>query len=128
MARVSLIIIDAAHAYAQIVGYVFQTFYRESLRLAGVAHDSDTALSLARRERPDIALLDFHAPGLGLIAGLSCALGHNRIIVIGSDDVDHYGALARASGAAAYLPKSTINTRLLPAVGALLAPAAATGG
>ena len=125
MARVSLIIIDAAQAYAQIVGYVFQTFYRDSLCLAGVAHDRDTALSLARRQRPDIALLDFHAPGLDLIDSLSAALGHDRIIVLGSDEGEQYDALARAGGAAAYLPKSAINTRLLPVVCALLAPAPA---
>ncbi len=114
MARVSLIIIDAAQAYAQIVGYVFETFYRDSLSLAGVAHDRSAALQLAQQARPDIALLDFHTPGLDLIDELRLALGHSRIIVLGSDEGDEYDALARASGAAAYLPKSAINLRLLP--------------
>lgn len=125
MARVSLIIIDAAQAYAEIVGYVFQTFYRDSLSLAGVAHDGASALALARQQRPDIALLDFHTPGLDLIAGLRVALGHGRIIVLGSDEGDEYDSLARASGAAAYVAKSAINTRLLPVVCELLAPSPA---
>lgn len=120
MARVSLVIIDAAQAYAQIVGYVFRTYYRDTIALLGVAHECAAALELAARARPDIALLDFHAPGLRLIPELQRALGHNRIIVLGSDTAPAYSLQALSSGARAYLPKSTINTCLLPTIAGLI--------
>jgi len=120
MARVSLILIDAAQAYAQIVGYVFRTYYRDSIALAGLAHDGASALDLARAACPEIALLDFHDPGIALLSELRAALGHDRIIVLGSDADAEYRTMALAHGAAAYLPKSAINTCLLPVAGRLL--------
>jgi DNA-binding NarL/FixJ family response regulator len=92
--------------------------------------DADAAVQLARRERPDVCLLDVRMPGGGISAArtISRELPDTAIVMltVSRDDADLFDALR--AGAAGYLLKDIPAARLPGALESVLAGEAALPG
>lgn len=87
------------------------------LEVVAQAADGDTALDLAERTRPDVALVDIQMPGrdgLSTIAGL-CALGC-RVVILTTFGRPGYLSRAMAAGAAGFAVKDIPPERLIDTV------------
>jgi DNA-binding NarL/FixJ family response regulator len=89
--------------------------------VVGEASDGDHAVRLARRERPDVVLMDIRMPGLdGLAATRQIttdpALAGVRVVVLTTFELDEYVAEALRAGATGFLLKSTDPAELVRAV------------
>jgi DNA-binding NarL/FixJ family response regulator len=96
----------------------------DDITVAGVAADSEEAIAIAERERPDVVLIDLDLPGVdGLEATRRIfsnpALGAVSVIVLSTSDEDDelFGALR--AGASGFLVKDTEPAELLEAVRAV---------
>jgi DNA-binding NarL/FixJ family response regulator len=96
----------------------------DDIAVAGVAADSEEALAVTERERPDVVLIDLDLPGAdGLETTRQIfsdpALEGVRVIVLSPTDEDDklFGALR--AGASAFLVKDTEPAELLEAVRAV---------
>jgi DNA-binding NarL/FixJ family response regulator len=103
------------------------------LEVVGEAVDGAEALELARRERPDVVLMDIRMPRMdGLEATRRIAadelLGEVRVLMLTTFDLDEYVYQALRVGASGFLLKDTPPADLLAAIrvvaagDALLAP------
>lgn len=120
-----------------------QALIRDGLRLqlgmvgdievVGVAADGEQAVALARRERPDVMLMDIRMPRLDGIAatriiGADPACEHVRTIILTTFDLDEHVYAALAAGASGFLvkdatPEDIVHAvRVVAAGEALLAP------
>jgi DNA-binding NarL/FixJ family response regulator len=105
------------------------------LEVAGEAADGRAAVELARRERPDVVLMDIRMPGMdGVtatkeISGLGQPGRPVRVLVLTTFDLDEYVYAAVRAGASGFLLKDTPPHELLAAItviaagDALLSPA-----
>jgi two-component system, NarL family, nitrate/nitrite response regulator NarL len=86
------------------------------------AHDAATAIDAARREQPDVCLLDIHMPGSGIAAAATIgeALAHTAVVMltVSRDDDDLFASLK--AGAMGYLLKDMDPARLGPALHGVL--------
>lgn len=105
----------------------------DGIEVVGEAADGGEAVAVARRERPDVVLMDIRMPGMdGLEATRRItadpALAAVRILVLTTFDLDAYVHEALRAGASGFLLKDTLPPELLAAVRivaageALLAP------
>jgi DNA-binding NarL/FixJ family response regulator len=104
------------------------------LEVAGEAADGLAAVELARRERPDVVLMDIRMPGMdGItatrqISGLGQPGRPVRVLVLTTFDLDEYVYAALRAGASGFLVKDTpprellAGIRLIAAGDALLSP------
>ncbi|MGH9280936.1 MAG: response regulator [Acidimicrobiales bacterium] len=103
------------------------------LELAGEAENGEQAVDLARRQRPDIVLMDIRMPVLDGIEATrqitaDPALAHVRVVVLTTFDADDYVYAAIRAGASAFLLKDAPPEDVLDAIrvvargDALLAP------
>ena len=93
----------------------------DDLVLAGEADDGRDAVSLIRRVRPDVVLMDIRMPGLDGIAALrqiaaDPALASVRVIVLTTFELDEYVFDALHAGAAGFLIKDTEPADMLRAI------------
>ena len=97
----------------------------EDVEIAGEAEDGHAALELARRERPDVVLMDIRMPGLdGLEATrrlLATAAPAPRVVILTTFDLDEYVYQALRAGASGFLLKSARPHELVAAVRAAAA-------
>lgn len=86
------------------------------------AHDAAAAIDAARREQPDVCLLDIHMPGSGIAAAATIgeALAHTAVVMltVSRDDDDLFASLK--AGAMGYLLKDMDPARLGPALHGVL--------
>jgi DNA-binding NarL/FixJ family response regulator len=102
----------------------------DDLEVMGEARDGAEAVSLARRLKPDVTLMDLRMPRLDGIAATRriVAEGLGRVLALTTFDIDRDVFRALEAGASGFLLKSTPADALAPAVRtthagqALLAP------
>jgi DNA-binding NarL/FixJ family response regulator len=93
----------------------------DDIVVAGEAADGLQAVELARRERPDIVLMDVRMPGIDGIEATrrivgDPALGATRVIVLTTFELDGYVFDALRLGASGFLTKDTRPAELLRAI------------
>ena len=114
-------------------GFTTMVSHADDLVLVGEAESGADAVTVARRERPDVLLMDIRMPGLdGLDATRQITsdseLAGVRIIILTTFDLDDYVYEALRSGASGFLLKDARPEDILTAVRvvaageALLAP------
>ena len=95
--------------------------------VCGEGATAEEAIQLAKRHRPDVALLDIHMPGSGIHAAkqISHALPQTAIVMLtqSREDEDLFGSLR--AGASGYLLKATDPATLPDALRGVLAGEAA---
>lgn len=97
---------------------------RPEWSIVGEASTGIDAVELARRTRPDVAIVDLSMPlrnGLEVTRLLRAELPATRVIVLTAHDSPSFVAQALNAGAAGYLLKSELGAELLRAVEAVLA-------
>jgi DNA-binding NarL/FixJ family response regulator len=105
----------------------------EDMSCAGEAADGLVAVTAARRERPDVVLMDIRMPGIDGLAATrritgDPALADTKIIVLTTFELDEYVFDALRVGASGFLLKDTKPADLVAAIrsvvagGALLSP------
>jgi CheY-like chemotaxis protein len=80
-----------------------------TLEPAGAAEDADSAIALARREHPDVALVDYDMPGGGARAvdAIRAAGRPTRVVAISAHDGPEAMMAMGHAGSVGYLPKGT---------------------
>jgi DNA-binding NarL/FixJ family response regulator len=91
------------------------------IRVVGEASDGLEAVSLAKKAKPDVVLMDIRMPeldGLGATRELAAdaRLGDTRIVILTTFELDEYVFEALRSGASGFLVKDTEPVDLLAAV------------
>ncbi len=97
---------------------------RQILEYAGFevvaeAADGDTAVELARRLKPDVALLDLRLPGLNGIEATREIVRLEpsiRVVILSAYDDDDYVLAAMDAGASGYILKTTTGQALAEAI------------
>jgi len=93
----------------------------DDLQLAGEAGEGPAALSLVRRVRPDVALLDIRMPGLDGLEVLKAivadpVLAATRVVIVTTFALDEYLFEALRAGASGFIVKDTDPAELLRAI------------
>ncbi len=89
------------------------------IQVVGEAGDGNAGLGLALELRPDIVLADFSMPGpsgVEIAAILSVQLPDTHVLVISAYEDFALIRSALTAGAAAFISKRVLDTRLLPAI------------
>jgi DNA-binding NarL/FixJ family response regulator len=99
---------------------------QDDIEVVGEAGDGEEAVQLARRQRPDIVLMDIRMPGVdGLAATRAIAdddrLADVRIVILTTFELDEYVFEAIRAGASGFIVKHTKPAELLRAVRAVAA-------
>ncbi|MEV1175479.1 response regulator transcription factor [Nonomuraea sp. NPDC049784] len=90
----------------------------DDMEVVGVAHDGGEAVELARREHPDVVLMDVQMPGMdGLEATRAIVadpdLAEVRVLILTTFDLDEYIIETLDAGASGFLLKNTDPPQLL---------------
>ncbi|GAA1528486.1 response regulator transcription factor [Brevibacterium picturae] len=88
----------------------------ESISVVGQAADGVDAIELAKREQPDVILLDIRMPKLDGLAALPRLTRISKVIMVTTFDDDDYVDAALAGGASGFLLKDAGPDLLLAAV------------
>ncbi|SDR74084.1 DNA-binding response regulator, NarL/FixJ family, contains REC and HTH domains [Brevibacterium sandarakinum] len=88
----------------------------ESISVVGQAADGVDAIELAKREQPDVILLDIRMPKLDGLAALPRLTPISKVIMVTTFDDDDYVDAALAGGASGFLLKDAGPDLLLAAV------------
>jgi len=89
------------------------------IAVVGEAENGQEAIRLAKRERPDVVLMDVRMPvldGLEATRQITEALKDTRVIVLTTFDLDEYVYGALRAGAAGFLLKDADGDQLVEAV------------
>jgi DNA-binding NarL/FixJ family response regulator len=90
------------------------------VKIVGEAADVPKTLTLAKKFKPDVVLLDATIPGgdaFSLVATLSKTMPATKIVMLSADDNPTYMARARAAGAANCLLNDVNAKELVTAIG-----------
>ena len=106
-----------------------QGMFREGLRtllslqrdfeIVGEAGDGAAAVEIARREKPDVVLMDLRMPGVGGVEAtrrIKAAQPEVRVIVLTTFEEDEEVFLALRAGAVGYLLKASPSEKLCEAI------------
>ena len=114
-------------------GFATMVSYAEDLELVGEADNGNDAVTVAKRVRPDVFLMDIRMPGVDGLEATRRITGDpeltgTRIIMLTTFDLDDYVHQALRHGASGFLlkdarPEDILNAvRIVAAGEALLAP------
>ncbi len=93
----------------------------DDLELVGEAEDGKAAVDLARRERPDVVLMDIRMPVMDGIEALRAIVGDpglrdTRVIMLTTFELDEYVFESLRTGASGFLIKDSEPAELLHAI------------
>jgi DNA-binding NarL/FixJ family response regulator len=99
---------------------------QDDIEVVGEADDGEQAVTLARRHRPDVVLMDIRMPGTDGLAATRTIVGDDRlssvrIVILTTFELDEYVFDAIRVGASGFLVKDTEPVELLRAVRAVAA-------
>jgi DNA-binding NarL/FixJ family response regulator len=117
MKPISVLLVDDNPSFLRIATRFLQE--HDDVAVVGAAGGGEEALALAQDLQPDIVLIDLAMPGLsGLetIPRLRAALPEAGIIALTVLDTISYWQAALSAGANDFVPKTRLNTDLLPAI------------
>ena len=118
--RVRTLIVDDNPTFIESVSSFLAR--RPTIELLGCAHSGSEALERARRETPDLVLVDLVMPsmnGLDLSKALRALPQPPRVVVLTLAEHPAYLTHARAAGAEGLLSKYEITSRLMPLIAQL---------
>jgi DNA-binding NarL/FixJ family response regulator len=98
------------------------------IEVVGEAGDGEAAITLVKRLRPDIVLLDVAMPvldGLSALPEILRVSPQTRVVVVSGSDADRTSVAATAAGAAGYLQKGHTPEELVAAVRRVIRPRSA---
>jgi DNA-binding NarL/FixJ family response regulator len=84
--------------------------------VAGEAADGQEAVDLARRERPDVVLMDIRMPRVDGIQATRQIASFARVVILTTFELDEYVFDALAAGASAFLLKAAPPEDLIKAI------------
>ena len=116
---ISVVVVDDEHLVRS--GFAALLSSDPDIEVVGTAESGDAALTVARRERPDVILMDIRMPGRDGVSATAAitadpALSRTRVIVLTTFDLDEYVHAALRAGASGFLLKDTQPATLLAAV------------
>jgi len=102
-------------------GLRVQLGYAEDIEVVGEASDGEQALGLARRERPDLLLMDIRMPRVDGIEATrrivaDPAASGVRVLILTTFDLDEHVYAALAAGASGFLLKDAMPEEIVQAV------------
>lgn len=114
----TIVVVDDDMDYRLIVRALIRPM-ADTMQVVAEAADGEEALTVTRRERPDVVITDLVMPrldGVALTRRLRDELPRTRIILMSSFTEADYRARASGSGADAFVNKHVITSALLPAI------------
>lgn len=102
-----------------MAGIVGEINAQTDMRVVAEASDGDEALSLFRKHRPDVTLMDIRMPrvnGIAAIASIRQEFPHARIVVLTTSAGDVQAVRAFKAGAIGYLLKNLLRTELVETI------------
>ena len=116
---ISVVVVDDEHLVRS--GFAALLASDPEITVVGTAESGDAALTVVRREHPDIVLMDIRMPGRDGVSATAAitadpALSKTRVIVLTTFDLDEYVHAALRAGASGFLLKDAQPTDLLAAV------------
>lgn len=114
----TIVVVDDDMDYRLIVRALIRPM-ADTMQVVAEAADGEEALTVTRRERPDVVITDLVMPrldGVELTRRLRDELPRTRIILMSSFTEADYRARASGSGADAFVNKHVITSALLPAI------------
>jgi DNA-binding NarL/FixJ family response regulator len=116
--RIRVLIADDHQMFRQGVREMIST--GEGLEVVGEAEDGEEAVALAKRERPDVVLLDVEMPRMGAAEAMKRLMEElsppPKVVVVTMHDDPRLVRDLLARGASAYLTKSASLEELISAV------------
>lgn len=88
------------------------------------AASGEEAIALTEAESPRLVVMDITLPGMNGIEAtrrIKTTWPSTQIVILTIHESDAYRADATMAGASAYVPKASMQTELIPTLGALLA-------
>jgi DNA-binding NarL/FixJ family response regulator len=118
MDRTRVALVDDQELFVDSLQIVLES-RTSDIEVVGVARDGAEAVELARRERPDVMLIDVRMPGMDGVE--ACRRIHEelpeiRVVMLTTYDDDHYVRDAIKYGAIGYLLKSIPPSELIASV------------
>jgi len=117
MKPISVLVVDDNPTFLRIVTRFLQE--HEEIKVVGSVNGGEEALARMPELRPDVILIDLAMPnmsGMEAILRLRPAWPKVRIIALTLLDTDSYRQAALSAGADDFIPKTNLNTALLPAI------------
>jgi DNA-binding NarL/FixJ family response regulator len=117
MKPVSVLLVDDSPFFRRLAARFLEAC--DDVDLLGTADGGEGALAQAQALWPQVVLLDLAMPGMSgleVIPLLRRILPQVGIVVLTMQDSDGYREAAFAAGADDFVPKSVMNTTLLPAI------------
>lgn len=110
---IRVIVADDEHLIREALAALLEL--TDDIEVAGQAASGDEALALARKVRPDVAVLDLQMPGLSgteVAAALASELPDTNCVIVTSHGLPGHLKQALAHGVRGFVPKTISGARL----------------